>query len=135
MLLILLGVLLAAACSSPPPTSAPPAGTAAAPSAPVTAIPAGTYRNAIVPSGPQSLVIGAGSSYTQVMTSTGQSIQGTLGQDAQQRVTFTSVAGAPCAGQVGTYKASVDGTTLHLTAVADPCQSRASAFVSGPWTS
>jgi hypothetical protein len=126
---VLVGGLLAlgaTACSAqaagPPP---PPAA--------VTIIPPGTYRNAITPSGPQTLTIDGGTSYTQTNTASQQRIPGTIAQDSSQRVTFTSAAGAPCAGEAGLYKATVDGVGLHLTTVADPCPSRANDFVSGPW--
>ena len=127
---VLLGGLLAlgaAACSTPSGGGPPP------PSAAVTIIPPGTYRNAITPSGPQTLTIDAGTSYKQTNTASQQSIPGTLAQDSAQRVTFTSAAGAPCAGEAGLYKATVDAVGLHLTPVADSCPSRASDFVSGPW--
>jgi hypothetical protein len=128
---VLLGSLLvlgASACSTPA-DSAPPA-----PPAAVTAIPSGTYQNAFAPSGPQTLTLTAGTNYTQLNTASGQSIPGTVGQDSAQRVTFTSAAGAPCAGQPGLYKATMDSVGLHLTAVADPCSGRASDFAAGPWT-
>lgn len=129
--MVLLGALAAlgsAACSAPSGGGPPP------PSAAVTVIPPGTYKNAVTPSGPETLAITAGTSYTQVNTASQQSIQGALAQDSAQRVTFTSAAGAPCAGQPGLYKATVDAVGLHLVAVTDPCPSRANDFVSGPWT-
>lgn len=127
---LLLGGLLAlgaAACSAPSGGAPPP------PPAAVTVIPPGTYRNAITPNGPQTLTVDAGTSYTQTTTASQQSIPGTLAQDSEQRVTFTSSAGAPCAGEAGLYKATVDGVGLHLTPVKDSCPSRANDFVSGPW--
>ena len=127
---VLLGGFLAlgaAACSSPSGSAPPP------PPAAVTIIPPGTYRNAITPNGPQTLTIQGGTSYTQTNTASQQSIPGTISQDSSQRVTFTSAAGAPCAGEAGLYKAIVDAVGLHLTTVADSCPTRANDFVSGPW--
>ena len=127
---LVLGGLLAlgaTACSAPSGGGPPP------PPAAVTIIPPGTYRNAITPSGPQTLTIASGTNYTQTNTATQQAIPGTIAQDSTQRVTFTSAAGAPCAGEAGLYKATVDAVGLHLTTVADPCPSRANDFVSGPW--
>ncbi len=121
-------VLGAAACSAPA-NGAPPA-----PPAAVTSIPSGTYQNADTPSGPQTLTLTSGTSYTQLNTASRQSIPGTVAQDSSDRVTFTSAAGAPCAGQSGLYKATVDSVGLHLTAVADSCPNRATDFASGPWT-
>lgn len=128
MLLGGLLVLGAAACSSPPAGGAAPP-----PPAPVTVIPTGTYRNAIAPGGPGTLTIASPTSYTQVDAATQQTVTGTIAQDAAQRVTFTTAAGAPCAGQAGLYQATVDSGVLHLTAVADPCSSRSTQFTSGPW--
>ncbi len=128
---VLLGGLLVLGASA---CSAPAGGAPPAPPAAVTSIPSGTYQNANTPSGPQSLTLSSGTSYTQVNTASGQSIPGTVAQDSTDRVTFTSAAGAPCAGQPGLYKATVDSVGLHLTAVADPCPNRATDFAAGPWT-
>ena len=125
---VLLGGILAlgvTACSAPSGPPPPPAA--------VTIIPAGTYRNPITPDGPQTLTFAGGTNYTQTNTASQQSIQGTVGQDTSQRVTFTSAPGTPCAGEAGLYKATVDGVGLHLDTVADPCPTRANDFVSGPW--
>jgi len=119
-------VLGAAACSSgdtPPP---PPAA--------VTTIPPGTYANPVTPSGPQTLTIDAGTSYTQTISAIQLSIPGTISQDSSRRVTFTSTGGAPCAGQTGVYRANVDASGLHLVADNDPCPRRADDFASGTWT-
>lgn len=155
LLVLLLGGMLAlgTACATaggytsgavttpPAPSSGPvtsttqdPAVYSAAMAPPITAIPQGTYRNQITPQGPQTLIIGVGSSYTQLVTSSGQSWQGTLAQDNAGRVTFTSAAGAPCAGQPGVYRVTVNGSTLNMQTVTDSCPSRAQAFTSGPWT-
>jgi hypothetical protein len=157
LLLLLLGALLGlgtAACMStggytsgatttpaaPPSPGAPtsttqdPAVASAAMAPPVSAIPQGTYRNQITPDGPQTLIIGPGASYTQLVTNSGQSWQGTLAQNAADRVTFTSAAGAPCAGQPGLYRVTVNGSALNLQTVSDSCPSRATAFTSAPWT-
>lgn len=157
LLFALLGALLlvaAAGCAgaggytsgaSTPPAAAPsgaatpaasdPAVQSAAAAAPISTIPAGTYHNPLAPTGPQTLIIGPGASFTQQITSSGQSYQGTLAQDAAAHVTFTNATGAPCAGQPGVYRANVDGSGLHLQTVSDSCPSRAQAFTSGPWTS
>jgi hypothetical protein len=127
---VLLGGALAlgaTACSTPSSASPPPAPAA------VTVIPPGTYRNVVTPSGPQTLTIQAGTSYQQTNLGTQQSIPGTVSQDSEQRVTFTSNAGTPCAGEAGLYKATVDSAGLHLSPVKDSCPSRANDFVSGPW--
>jgi hypothetical protein len=136
---------------------APPSGTAAPPAVPpprvttttidpavlsafmqprITAIPVGTYQNPTTPSGPESLVIGEiGSSYTELVSSSGQRFQGTLSEDpATHHVTFASAAGAPCAHQPGVYAVSITGKVMHLQPIADPCPSRAADFASGGWT-
>jgi hypothetical protein len=115
-------------------TTQDPAVHSAAMAAPITAVPQGTYRNQITPEGPQTLIIGVGASYTQLVTSSGQSWQGTLAQDAAGRVTFTNAAGAPCAGQPGVYRVNVNGSILDMQTVTDSCPSRAQAFTSGPWS-
>lgn len=114
-------------------TTQDPAVHSAAMAAPITAIPQGTYRNQITPEGPQTLIIGVGASYTQLVTNSGQSWQGTLAQDNAGRVTFTSAAGAPCAGQPGLYRVNLNGSDLSMQTVSDSCPSRATAFTSGPW--
>jgi hypothetical protein len=133
-------VLVAAACSGAasygsgaPPSSPGPATSQAAASSPITVIPAGTYRNANTPSGPQTLAIGPGATYTQTTTGTGQAVTGTLAQDAAQHVTFTSAAGTPCAGVPGEYRATMHQSALQLTAVKDSCPARATDFASGSW--
>jgi hypothetical protein len=139
---VLLGVVLVVAgCSgagsgaygSGGTQASTPATSQAAASSPVTAIPAGKYHNPITPSGPQTLTVGPGATYSLTTTATGQAATGTLTQDAAQHVTFTSAAGTPCAGVPGEYRATTNGSALQLTAVKDSCPARATDLGSGPW--
>jgi hypothetical protein len=106
------------------------------PASAVTAIPSRSYVNHRTPHGYEMLVVGPGDQYTQLITSHGVSVRGTVTDrdTGDGHVVFLEGPGGVCPGRPGTYAASLDPGGLHLTVLQDSCNVRVSDFTSSSWT-